>query len=104
MAIRLSQQWIVAFFTFWEHEFRPRLAESHAVQPNEIVVPLLGDLRLLRNDVVHHRGVATAETTGRCEILGHWFELGDEIYLAVGHFIELTALFPWDDLSGPDVR
>ena len=37
---------------------------------------LLGDIRLLRNDIVHHGGIATKANSGRCKIL-QWFNDGD---------------------------
>lgn len=98
---RLSQQWIVYMFTAWEHEFRARLAAAHGCSPNDLKYPLLGDLRRLRNDVVHHHGVATPGETGKCELLV-WFTPGDVIQLRGEHFAEFVEGFPWDDMSvGP---
>src|SRR5690348_13635332 len=73
---RLGQQWIVYTFTAWEHEYRPRLAQAHGIDRDALTIPLFGDLRLLRNDVVHHHGIATDRNSGKCEVLGHWVTLG----------------------------
>jgi hypothetical protein len=98
----LSQQWIVYTYTGWELEYRPRLAAAHGCEPSDLKVPLLGDLRRLRHDVVHHRGVATKENAGRCEVVGHWVKEGDLIELRGDHFGEFSRLFPWDVLAaGP---
>jgi len=98
---RLSQQWVVSVFTAWEHEYRPRLASAHGCPPSDLQYPLLGDLRRLRNDIVHHRGVATQANTGRCEVV-HWFSPGDTILVKAEYLAEFMALFPWDAMAaGP---
>lgn len=100
--VRLGQQWIVFMFSMWEQEFRPRLARAHGVPLDDIRYPLLGDLRRLRNDVVHHRGIATTQNAGGCEVLGHWFALGQPIALSGKHFVEFVDLFPWTEMAaGP---
>jgi len=43
----------------------------------------MGDMRRMRNDVVRHRGIATAANTGKCEEL-RWFQPGDTIYVSDG--------------------
>jgi hypothetical protein len=100
--VRLSQQWVVFFFALWEHEYRPRLATAHHCSRDDLKYPLLGDLRRLRNDVVHHHGTATAGEAGSCEVLTHWFEEGEMIHLRGEHFVEIVQRFPWPDLAaGP---
>jgi hypothetical protein len=95
----LGQQWLVSVFTAWEHNFRRRLATAHGVDESQITAPVLGDLRHLRNDVVHHHGIATAENTGKCLVLRHWVAVGDPIRLSGEHFDELMRIFPLDSLG-----
>jgi hypothetical protein len=83
--IRLGHQWIVFLYELWEHEYRPRLAKVHGRPVGDEKYDLLGDLRHLRNDVVHHHGVATSGNTGRCVLLSHWFQPGDLIRLEGRH-------------------
>jgi hypothetical protein len=90
----LGQQWIVYVYAAWEHEFRPRLAAVYRCDEGRLAYPLLGDLRHLRNDVVHHRGIATARNTGRCDVIRHWFVPGDVISLRGEHFAEFVYAFP----------
>lgn len=97
--ISLDQQFIVFLFSIWEHEYRPRLAVAHGCPTDSVRYPLLGDLRRLRNDVVHHHGIATRGETGRCEPLEHWFEVGDRIRLSEGRLAELVELFPWEKMA-----
>jgi len=99
--ILLGQQWVVYVFTAWEHGFRPRLAAAHGCEASELTYPLFGDLRLLRNDVVHHHGIATAEWTGRCEVL-RWFQAGEELRIKGEHLEEFVRRFPWAEMqNGP---
>lgn len=53
---QIGQQWVVQVFTAWEEYFRPGLAKAFKCEPSDLTYPLLGDLRLLRNDIAHHRG------------------------------------------------
>jgi hypothetical protein len=96
---RLGHQWIVFLYELWEHEYRPRLAKIHSRALEDERYDLLGDLRHLRNDVVHHGGIATSGNTGRCVLLRHWFNPGDVVRLEGRHFDEFFRLFPWTDLA-----
>jgi hypothetical protein len=100
--VRLGQQWIVNVLTAWEHEYRPRLAAVHGCATGELKYPLLGDLRLLRNDVVHHHGIATDENSGRCKILRGWIRVNEPIVVGGQQFAHFTQVFPWADMAkGP---
>lgn len=102
--MRLGRQWLVALYAAWEHEYRPRLATAHGVNLDSVVVPMFGDLRLLRHDILHCRGMATLEHTGRCQIL-QWFTVGDEINIRGEHELDLVTQIPWAKMrQGPDAR
>jgi hypothetical protein len=94
----LGQQWIVFVFSGWDEEYRPRLARALDCSPSDLKFPLLGDLRRLRHDVVHHRGIASAEWAARCEVL-HWFTEGEQIGLDLTHLVEFDERFPWTELG-----
>lgn len=94
----LGRQWVVSVYALWEEEYRPRLAKAHGRDPAEEMYPLLGDLRRIRNDVVHHRGIATADNTGHCEVL-RWFQSGEVIRVDGRHFGEFLRLFPWSKMA-----
>jgi hypothetical protein len=96
---RLGHQWIVFLYELWENSYRPRLAAAHARDAGDEKYDLLGDLRRMRNDVVHHQGVATADNTGRCVLLPHWFKAGEAIRLEGRHFDEFVRMIPWADLA-----
>jgi hypothetical protein len=88
VAMALGHQWAVSVFTQWEHNFRPRLSAAQNVPLEDLRDDLMGDIRLLRNDIVHHRGVATANNAGRCKVL-RWFHPGEPILIT----IDLVAAF-----------
>jgi hypothetical protein len=102
---RLGHLWIVTLYALWEEKYRPRLAAARGRSSADEKYDLWGDLRHLRNDVVHHGGIATTENTGRCVLLRHWFQTGDIIRLKSRHFDEFLRLIPWKDLvTGTNTR
>ncbi|MGO9057258.1 MAG: hypothetical protein ACLQU2_07695 [Candidatus Binataceae bacterium] len=50
---------IVFLFAYWDEEVRPRIAAVRGIQSNEVRVDALGDLRLLRNSIIHNKGVVS---------------------------------------------
>jgi hypothetical protein len=83
---RLGHQLIVFVYTIWDATYRPNLARSLSVEPNAIEAQIMGDLRLLRNDIVHNEGIAdkSAEAT---EL--RWFQRGEAILVRHQHVAEL---------------
>ncbi len=82
-ARQIGYQWLTFVFHAWDDDhvgFRARIAAARGVEKTEVKMPVMGDLRLMRNDVIHHRGIAQAAWTGRCEQL-HWFEPGELIFI-----------------------
>lgn len=80
VARQLGHWWVSHVYAMWEHGFRPRLAKARGIALDDVTDPLMGDLRRLRHDVLHHGGIATAEWTGRCQRL-RWFTPGDDIFI-----------------------
>lgn len=77
--VRAGQLLIVLLYSFWEHEYRPRLAISLGLADSDgLKIPLLGDLRLLRRDVIHHQGFVTKDTATKLSVLAG-FQEGAEI-------------------------
>lgn len=85
-----SQSWAVSMFTLWEETHRKRLAEIANVDVSAVTSPIFGDIRHLRNDVVHHLGVATKGNAGRCAILTD-FEVGDQIEITFDHYERIAS-------------
>lgn len=87
VAAQLGQQWAILIYTQWEHNYRPRLAAALSKEPAEITDDLMGDIRLLRNDIVHHHGIATKDSAGRCKVLT-WFAPDDRILITWERVLE----------------
>jgi hypothetical protein len=97
--IRLGHLWLTSLYALWDDGYRPRLAALHGRPENDEKYDLFGDLRRLRNDAVHHGGIATSGETGRCVLLTHWFQPGQMILLKGPHFAQFFKLIPWSGLA-----
>lgn len=98
---RLGELWVVFVYSALDREFRPRLAEAHGCDAHELTYNLLGDLRLVRHDIVHNGAIATDGCIGKFKRL-RWFKEGTPVEVDGNHVAEFMALFPWDAmLAGP---
>ncbi len=79
VATRISQQWVIAVYTEWEEHYRKRITDAMDL-PKPLELPPLGDLRHFRNDIAHHRGIATTGNSGKCEVFTDWFQPGETMY------------------------
>jgi hypothetical protein len=75
-----AQHLVVLIFTFWDARYRSAIANVLGLKVDDLKVPLVGDLRRLRNDIVHGRGRISKETAAKLEVMTH-FKEGDEILL-----------------------
>ena len=64
----------------WEEHYRKRISEAMGLS-ELLKLPPFGDLRLFRHDIVHHRGIATAEHSGKCEVFTGWFRPGETMHV-----------------------
>ena len=92
----VSLQFVSGLFATWEHVYRDLLAELLQKNRSDIKVDYFGDLRLLRNDALHHQ-MKAGDNTKRCKLL-KWFNTGDPIAFSVANINELRELFPEDAL------
>ena len=90
--------WIEEVYnTIWEGRFRNQLEEAikgEGVALEGIGLQVLGDIRLIRNDLVHNRRIANS--SARCEFL-KWFDEGDRMSLRISHvfdFLNHLGLLP----------
>jgi hypothetical protein len=88
----LGQQWIVMVASKWNDHYRALIADALGIETNELKDAAMADINRMRNDIVHHRGIATARNTGRCEVL-RWFAEGEPIHVLPVHVSELVAYF-----------
>ncbi len=79
--------WIERVYNcIWDGGYRNELKwpEANAIRPE---VDAMGDLRRIRNDLVHNSAVATEEWTGKCKIL-RWFAPGERMTLGMRHVFD----------------
>jgi hypothetical protein len=86
----LGQQWVVMVASKWNDHYRARIADALGIEKNELKDAAMADINRMRNDIVHHRGIATSRNSGRCEFL-RWFADGDPIHVLPVHVAELMA-------------
>lgn len=64
---------IIFLYTAWESDLRPRLAKAKGVELNEIRSDVMGDLRELRNAIIHARGILKADSHRKLKRLSEMF-------------------------------
>lgn len=79
---QLSYSVIVFIYTYWEVEVRPRLAKAAEKDENSITCDIMGDLRCIRNSVLHAKGVFTPEWHGKLVLLKDCFAVGEQIEIS----------------------
>jgi hypothetical protein len=67
--IQASQNFIVTLFAHWDVEHRPKIAQSLGVKTDTLTVPVMGDVRLLRNDILHCHGILQSKNARRLEVV-----------------------------------
>ena len=81
--------WVEQIYNcIWESRYRNDL--KMMFEGTDIIRPQgdpIGDLRLIRNDLVHNGGVASADNTGKCKVL-IWFNAGESMTLGMHHVLD----------------
>jgi hypothetical protein len=79
---QLSYSVIVFIYTYWEDEIRPRLAKAAGKDDNNVKSDIMGDLRCIRNSILHTKGVFTPEWHGRLVVLKDCFAEDEQIEIS----------------------
>lgn len=87
---RVSQQWVISVYVEWEEHYRRLISEARGLS-EPLEWPIFGDLRLFRHDIVHHRGIATAENSGKCEVFTNWFKPGQPMFFDIYNVAEFMT-------------
>lgn len=77
-----SRAILVFLFSYWEEEIRPRLATLLNVDVNEIKSDIMGDLRILRNAVLHSKSILRKEKYRQLKKLSKMFTENTPIQLS----------------------
>lgn len=68
---------IVAIYEFWAGKFRKEIASMFGVNPDDFKHDLFGDIRHIRNVIIHKKSIADSNVEN-CTML-KWFKMGEEI-------------------------
>lgn len=91
--------WLSDVYDRWESHYRTQLKHATSVLPGAIRPrqPVLGDLRHIRNNLLHS-GIARKGEAADCEIL-KWFAKGERMLLGIGHVLDFLNQMAWLDES-----
>lgn len=68
--ILAAHQFIATTFTSWEHKHRQTIANTLGIENmSDLKIDVLGDLRKLRHDILHHHGIVRAKTLSQLQEL-----------------------------------
>lgn len=84
--------WIEQVYFLWETRFRNELRNElkKGLEGSGVIRPEtdpMGELGYIRNDLIHKKGIASKEETGRCKVL-KWFKPGERIILGMHHVLD----------------
>ncbi len=68
-----SKAILIFVYAYWEHDVRKRLAKSKGVKSDRIQSDIMGDLRILRNAILHRKSFLDDAAHGRLKKLGDSF-------------------------------
>jgi hypothetical protein len=91
-----SRSILIFLFTYWEAEIRPRLARAKGVAPNDIQSDIMGDLRTLRNVILHAKGVLRPDKHASLRLLGDMFEADKELVFSYEGMHRIFVLIKQD--------
>jgi hypothetical protein len=57
-SILLGQMWVATIYGAWDAHFQKAIAAELGLSKGALACDEMGDLRLMRNDILHHRGIA----------------------------------------------
>ena len=65
----LAKSFIVSIYHVWDDAYRAEIANTLSISKNDVECPLMGDLRLVRNLIVHKGSVVPPEFSNRLDFL-----------------------------------
>lgn len=91
-----SRSILIFLFTYWEDEIRPRLARAKGVELNDIQSEIMGDLRTLRNVILHSKSVMRTDKHATLKILRNMFEADKELVFSYEGIHQIFVLIKQD--------
>jgi hypothetical protein len=82
---------LVAIYAYWEDEYRARLATALSLkEKKELKSDVMGEIRKLRNAIIHNGGIATKEVEDL--LIFPWFKRGEGIGVTKDNFEQIAKL------------
>ena len=60
---------VVVIFHIWDETYRPRIAEALSVKPKQVECALMGDIRQVRNLIIHEKSIIPGWFSANLELL-----------------------------------
>ena len=95
--------WFAYMYAIWEEQFRRRIAEyfdartEQRIRRSDVVVDFFGDIRRIRNDFVHNKGIC--DESAHLSVLDWDFTAGQPLQIMPEKMLSLIALFPRQELE-----
>jgi hypothetical protein len=87
---------LLFLFTYWEDEIRPRLAAAKSVELQDIHSDIMGDLRILRNIILHAKGNVRPEKHRDLKKLGDLFVVDQPVHISYESMHQIFVLIKQD--------
>ena len=87
---------LIFLFTYWELEIRPRLAKARGAEVGDIKSDIMGDLRTLRNVILHAKGVLGEDDHRTLRKLGPMFKVAVPLHVGYEDFHKIIILVKQD--------
>jgi len=72
---------IVFLFAYWDEKIRPQIADARSVPTNDVKIDALGDLRILRNSIIHNGGIISSTDHAKMKQMSSLFSPNASINL-----------------------
>lgn len=87
--ILLGNLSIVFIYQLWEDNYRSRFSNALGLSKDDLKADVFGDLRYLRQSIVHNQSRAISEVE-KCRLI-KWYSHQDNIFITFGQFIEIVG-------------
>lgn len=90
--IVIARMTLVTIYQYWEDNYRAKIAGAIGEADKSILkIPALGDIRNLRNCIIHNNSIAT--TAVEKNVRFNWFKKGEEVYISGVQLREIQRYF-----------
>jgi hypothetical protein len=78
---------LVFVYHLWDEIYRHAIAREKGIEPRDLKVDIFGDVRLLRNAIIHNKGIAD-ENVAKCRTFTR-FKPGDQLLIGGNDLSEI---------------